>query len=239
MNAIQKKNNKKFVYTLKLKDLIIQKAFLNALEPLFEGKFYYDNCTLNQWRQTPLTFISALSCFNKKCQKYKNKKIVKIIKIIQFPIFSKKIFGLRYNKNTQALLQTLKKKGLSATYYAVSSFEATKAPINLKCFFSELRRYIANERVIIELRKMIRTCNVNLFFITSLKLNLNSYLSSSILSPFLSEVYLNILDKHLGYYDSISYQPKNSISQYTYRVELALKKIPQFNYLRYFTTIII
>jgi len=69
--------------------------------------------------------------------------------------------------------------------------------MNFNCLFSEIRSILTEERIITELRKMLRLRTVNSFFLqTDRKIN-KSALSFSILNPFLSNVYYNRLDRQI------------------------------------------
>lgn len=188
------KSGNKFLTIGNPRDKIIQKAFLNILEQIYEGVSVWVEADHKEH------FKNFQDPHNEYKSKVKKKKIVNeetryyVCKWIIEPRFHKLSFGFRPNRSPHLALNKIKKTWKPTWFWSADLGEAFDK-INHNRLINELEKNISDPKLINEINKILNTKILKKKF-SDYSLNVRIY-QSSILSPFLFNVYMSPLDRYV------------------------------------------
>lgn len=187
-------HKKRFLILTSPRIKIIEKSILNALEPLFEGKFKWKNINKE-------TYDSIIKSNDKKTIVVKNSAGFFMKKWEVPPVFSRFSFGFRPGLSAHNALHVIKGWPTKLNWFVKFDIKKAFDNININRLENIFLKYCPDNRVWHELNKLIKAKIVNLETTTCNNLGISQ---GSVLSPFLFNVYMNELDKYIEKLKSIS-----------------------------------
>jgi hypothetical protein len=164
---------------------IIERSILNALQPIFEGKLI--------WKSINKLEYDFLKKKNKEISIAKNKSgYYKKIWTIP-PIFSRFSFGFRSCLSVHRSLQLVKSWPTNLNWFLKFDIVKTFDSINRNRLKNIFLNYCADHRIWNEINKIINAKIISFMSISSC--NDLGISQNSVLSPFLFNIYMTILDK--------------------------------------------
>lgn len=166
---------------------IIEKSILNALEPMFEGKFKWKNINKE-------TYDSIFGSNSKETIVVKNNTGFFMKEWEVFPVFSRFSFGFRPHLSAHNALHVIKSWPTNLNWFVKFDIKKAFDNVNINRLKNIFLKYCPDNRVWGELNKLIKTKVINLEATTHDNLGISH---GSVLSPFLFNIYMNELDRHI------------------------------------------
>jgi len=199
---------------------VIERALLNAVEPIFEG--------LHQWKK-----ISKKEYDQRKGSKdEKNFRVIKFKKntyeardTIHPTIFSPHSYGFRPQKSAHQALHVIKHWRTNSSFFI--DYDVSKAfdNVNRKRLKNLFNKQVRDVRFWMEISKIL---NSGVILELKLLFERKGVAQGSILSPFLFNIYLHELDKKIASIQKTTYDTHQSHESATYgniEAEKAYRKI--------------
>lgn len=163
---------------------IIERSILNALEPVFEGKFNWKKVNKSEYgfmkkNDTDSPIVSNKSGYFKKDW-------------LKFPVFSRFSFGFRPSRSAHGALQLIKNWPVNINWFI--KFDIVKAfdKVNRNRLKNIFLKYCSDHRIWNEISKLMKAEIIDLKSDSSSGLGISQ---GSVLSPFLFNIYMTELDK--------------------------------------------
>jgi hypothetical protein len=165
---------------------IIERSILNAVEPMFEGKF--------KWKSIDKSEYDSIKNNNKDIPVVSNKSGYFKKDWIKSPVFSRFSFGFRPNKSAHSALHLVKSWPTNLSWFV--KFDIVKAfdTVNRNRLKNIFLEYCPDHRIWSEINKLMKAEIVGLKTTSSGDLGISQ---SSVLSPFLFNVYMTKLDNFI------------------------------------------
>ena len=205
---------------------VIERAFLNALKPHFEGILKWISISENEYKKlTEETSISTKKSFDKNLQK----SIFLKLEWISPRIFKDSSVGFRPNRSAHTALHRIKLWRTSIVFFLSCDIKKAFDKVHRNRLKNAFNEVILDERFWLEIQKML-----NAGFV---KENLIHYEHTgvpqeSILSPFLFNIYMHSFDdfvERLNKSNKESYKEAKN-SQYGYQEDRKAYKRLQYKY---------
>ena len=163
---------------------IIERSILNALEPVFEGKFNWEKVNKSEYESTKKNGADSHIVSNKSGYFKKD--------WLKFPIFSRFSFGFRPFRSAHGALHLIKSWPVSINWFI--KFDIVKAfdNVNRNRFKNIFLKHCFDHRIWNEINKLMKAEIIDIKSDSSSDLGISQ---GSVLSPFLFNIYMTELDK--------------------------------------------
>ena len=207
---------------------IIERALLNALEPLFEGYYQWESISKKEY---DLGSSTSLDKSNYRKVKRSNRTLYQKKNIINETIFTPHSYGFRSGKSAHQALHEVKHWRTNTVFFLDYDISKAFDNVNRKRLKNLFNNRVCDKRFWMEISKLL---NSGVILELDLLFKRKGVTQGSILSPFLFNIYLHELDKKI-----ISLQKKTMYTHKSYEsatygnteAELVYRKLS-----RYFAT---
>jgi retron-type reverse transcriptase len=187
---------------------VIERALLNAVEPIFEGLHQWEKISKKEYDQR------NGSKDKKNFRVIKSKKnIYEAKKTIHPTIFSPHSYGFRPQKSAHQALHVIKHWRTNTSFFI--DYDVSKAfdNVNRKRLKNLFNKQVRDVRFWMEISKIL---NSGVILELKLLFERKGVAQGSIISPFLFNIYLHELDKKIASIQKITYDTQKSYESATY-----------------------
>jgi retron-type reverse transcriptase len=199
---------------------VIERALLNAVEPIFEGLYQWEKISKKEYDQRN----GSKDNKNFRVIKYK-KNTYEAKNTIHPTIFSPHSYGFRPQKSAHQALHVIKHWRTNSSFFI--DYDVSKAfdNVNRKRLKNLFNKQVCDIRFWMEISKIL---NSGVILELKLLFERKGVAQGSIISPFLFNIYLHELDKKIASIQKITYDTHKSYESATYgnmEAEKAYRKI--------------
>jgi hypothetical protein len=203
---------------------VIEKAFLNVLEPQFEGIFNWESITKGEYKRLEKKGFTRIKTLYKKSS---HKKLYFKMNLILPQIFKDKSVRFKPNRSAHMALHKIKHWKTNTVYFIYCGIKKVFETIHKSKLKNAFKSVIVDERFWLEIQKMLNAGYIQENLVRSDELRITP---RSILSPFLFNIYMYDFDVFINSLNKISIEKYKTVKNNQYGDQKARKAYTRIHY---------